>query len=77
MREKLGESLSSIQRFDRPLEQAKTSKLEAWKGIQTVIYDDAPLYKVGNFNALSGVSASVSGYTPTYWPRFWNVTPKK
>jgi serine/threonine protein kinase/predicted Zn-dependent protease len=31
LREKLGESLSSIQRFDRPLEQATTAKLEAFK----------------------------------------------
>ena len=31
LREKLGESLSSIQRFDKPLEQATTSNLEAWK----------------------------------------------
>lgn len=53
------------------------AKQKAWEGIQTVIYDDAPLYKVGNFNALSGISASISGYTPTYWPHFWNVTPKK
>lgn len=52
-------------------------KLKAWEGIQTVIYDDAPLYKVGNFNALSGVANGVEGYTPTYWPHFWNVTPKQ
>ncbi|MBM3804542.1 MAG: hypothetical protein FJW26_19770 [Acidimicrobiia bacterium] len=31
LRENLGESLSSIQRFDRPLEEATTSKLEAFK----------------------------------------------
>ncbi len=31
LREGLGESLSSIQRFDKPLEQATTSKLEAFK----------------------------------------------
>ena len=31
LREHLGESLSSIQRFDKPLEQATTSKLEAFK----------------------------------------------
>ena len=31
LREKLGESLSSIQRFDKPLEQATTSKLDAFK----------------------------------------------
>jgi peptide/nickel transport system substrate-binding protein len=53
------------------------AKQKAWEGIQTVIYDDAPLYKVGNFNALSGVADGVSGYTPTYWPHFWNVAPKK
>ena len=31
MREKLGESLASIQRFDTPLEQATTSSLDALK----------------------------------------------
>jgi tetratricopeptide (TPR) repeat protein len=31
LREKLGESLSSIQRFDKPLEEATTSKLEAFQ----------------------------------------------
>jgi peptide/nickel transport system substrate-binding protein len=53
------------------------AKQEAWEGIQTVIYNDAPLYKVGNFNAVSGVSAAITDYTPTYWPHFWNVTPKQ
>jgi peptide/nickel transport system substrate-binding protein len=53
------------------------AKKTAWDGIQTAIYDDAPLYKVGNFNALSGISDGISGYTPTYWPHFWNVSPKK
>lgn len=52
------------------------AKVKAWEGIQTVIYDDAPLFKVGNFNSLSGVSKAITDYTPTYWPRFWNVTPK-
>jgi eukaryotic-like serine/threonine-protein kinase len=31
LREKLGESLNSIQRFDRPIEPATTAKLEAYK----------------------------------------------
>ena len=53
------------------------AKKAAWDGIQTVIYDDAPLYKVGNFNAVSGVAAGITDYTPTYWPKFWNVTPKE
>ena len=52
-------------------------KQKAWEGIQTVIYEDAPLFKVGNFNAVTGVAAGISDYTPTYWPHFWNVTPRK
>lgn len=53
------------------------AKKAAWDAIQTVIYDDAPLFKVGNFNAVSGVANGVTGYEPTYWPHFWNVTPKQ
>ena len=37
LREKLGESLSSIQRFDKPLVQATTSKLEAFKAWSVAI----------------------------------------
>ncbi|AYD04244.1 ABC transporter substrate-binding protein [Neorhizobium sp. NCHU2750] len=53
------------------------AKKKAWEGVQTVIYDDAPLFKVGNFNSVSGVANGVTGYDPTYWPHFWNVSPKK
>lgn len=52
-------------------------KEAAWGAIQAAVYDDVPLYKVGSFNALSGLSKQVSGYTPAYWPFFWNVTPKE
>ena len=52
-------------------------KLAAWKALQTTFYDDAPLFKVGNFNALTGVSKAVTGYEPHYWPSFWNVEAKK
>jgi eukaryotic-like serine/threonine-protein kinase len=37
IRNKLGESLSTIQKFDTPLEQATTSSLEAWKAFSTGI----------------------------------------
>ena len=43
LREKLGESLSSIQRSDKPLEEATTSKLEAFK-----------LFSLGSEEAVSG-----------------------
>ncbi len=53
LRSKLGESLSSIQRFDKPLEQATTSSLEALKAfslgqmrhIQLEDEQATPLYK--------------------------------
>jgi eukaryotic-like serine/threonine-protein kinase len=53
MRQKLGESLASIQKFDKPLEQATTSSLEALKSYSLgdqkhAINDDlnaAPFYK--------------------------------
>lgn len=51
-------------------------RFAAWEKIQAAIYDDAPLVKVGNFNALGGLANGVSGYEPAYWPRFWNVTPR-
>jgi serine/threonine protein kinase/Flp pilus assembly protein TadD len=43
LREKLGESLSSIQRFDKPLEEVTTSKLEAFQA-----------YALGTERAISG-----------------------
>lgn len=56
---------------------SENAKVEAWSGIQTAIYDDAPLAKAGNFNSLAAISSAITDYTPTYWPHFWNVTPKK
>lgn len=52
-------------------------KLAAWKTIQTAFYDDAPLFKVGNFNALTGLAKGVKGYEPKYWPSFWNVEARR
>ncbi|MBP1851941.1 ABC transporter substrate-binding protein [Rhizobium halophytocola] len=52
-------------------------KVAAWAKMQAAFYDDAPLFKVGNFNALTGVSKAVKGYNPYYWPSFWNVEAKK
>ena len=66
---------AAVDAYMNALDDAEKAK--AWEGIQTVIYDDAPLFKVGNFNGLTGVSSAIGDYTPTYWPRFWNVTPKQ
>jgi eukaryotic-like serine/threonine-protein kinase len=53
MREKLGESLATVQKFDAPLEQATTASLEALKayslGVSTLVKgdpsDSAPLFQ--------------------------------
>jgi peptide/nickel transport system substrate-binding protein len=38
-----------------------------------VIFDEVPYIRVGNFAALSGMSAKMKGYAPMPWPAFWNV----
>ena len=53
LRQKLGESLASIQRFDAPIEQATTSSLEAFKAFSLGVerhqngnyFEAIPLYK--------------------------------
>ena len=52
-------------------------KKKAWETIQTAIYDDAPLFKAGDFNALTGLAKGVNGYVPHYWPSFWNVEARQ
>ncbi len=56
---------------------SEPGKFDAWEKIQTVIYDDAPIVKVGNFNALGGLAKGVNGYKAAYWPMFWNVRPRR
>lgn len=52
---------------------SQADKLAAWAKLQTLLFEEAPLFKVGNFNSLSGVAKGVGGYVPHYWPTFWNV----
>jgi peptide/nickel transport system substrate-binding protein len=42
--------------------------------IQAAIFDEAPIFKVGNYNALSARSAKLEGFTPAPWPYFWNTS---
>jgi eukaryotic-like serine/threonine-protein kinase len=50
LRRKLGESLPSLERFNKPLSQATTSSFEAWK--QFSLGDE--VYRKGDFRAASG-----------------------
>lgn len=48
-------------------------RAEIWAEVQAVIYDEVPLFKVGNFNALAAQSPDLEGVTPAPWPYFWNA----
>jgi peptide/nickel transport system substrate-binding protein len=41
--------------------------------VQRIIYEEVPLIKVGNFNALAAQSPKLEGVTPASWPYFWNA----
>ena len=44
-----------------------------WGKVQETVYDEVPYIRVGNFAALSGISAKLKGFAPMPWPAFWNV----
>ncbi len=48
-------------------------RVAIWSDIQKLIYDEAPFYKVGDFNALSAKSPKLGGFTASAWPYFWNA----
>jgi peptide/nickel transport system substrate-binding protein len=49
----------------------------AWAEVQKVIYDEVPMIKIGDFNALSAQSQKLQGVVPAPWPYFWNASVKK
>ena len=49
-------------------------RVELFTELQRHVYEQAPFYKVGGFNALMGRSAALEGVTKTPWPFFWNAT---
>ncbi|EKF20015.1 ABC transporter substrate-binding protein [Nitratireductor pacificus] len=55
-----------------------TSDLEErkahWEEIQKLIFEQAPIVKVGDFASLSAKSPALEGFRPSPWPAFWNVS---
>lgn len=41
--------------------------------LQKQFYMDMPLYKIGDFNGLSGANKRLKNLQPAVWPFFWNV----
>ncbi len=62
LRRKLGESLPSLARFNKPLPQATTSSLEAWK--QFSLGDE--LFRKGDFRAASGYFERATQLDPDF-----------
>ena len=48
-------------------------RIDDWKKLQKLFFQQAPAIKVGEFYNLAARSARVAGYTTTPWPFFWNV----
>lgn len=53
-------------------DQAK--RVAAFGNVQSLIMEQAPMIKVGNFSALSAKSPAMKGFWPSPWPSFWNVS---
>ena len=61
----------AVEAFNAESDPSKRAELFA--DVQRVLYEEAPAFKVGNFNALAAQSPSLQGVTPTPWPYFWNA----
>ena len=52
-------------------------RVELWANVQKVIYDELPLIKIGDFNAVAAKSTKLEGVDPAPWPYFWNASIAK
>ncbi len=66
---------AAVEAFNAESDPAKRAKL--YEDVQKVIYDEAPIFKVGDFNALAAQTPELQGVTPAPWPFFWNAWLEK
>lgn len=50
---------------------------EIFAEIQRVLFEDVGFIKIGNFNALQGKAAGLSGVEASAWPAFWNAASEE
>ncbi|MCS2147920.1 ABC transporter substrate-binding protein [Scandinavium manionii] len=62
---------AALQAFNSETDPQK--RIALWANVQKAIYEDVPMFKVGNFNALAAQSPRLQGVTPAPWPYFWNA----
>ncbi|QTF06591.1 ABC transporter substrate-binding protein [Brenneria izadpanahii] len=49
-------------------------RVALWADVQRVIYQEAPVFKVGDFNSLAARAPALQGIAPSPWPYFWNAS---
>lgn len=60
-----------VNAFNAESDPAK--RIVLFEDVQKLIFEEAPSYKVGNFNALAAQNPALDGVTPAPWPYFWNA----
>jgi peptide/nickel transport system substrate-binding protein len=65
------EKHAALDAFDEDTNEAK--RLDDWRKIQSLFYQQVPAIKVGEFYNLDARSSKVADYVVTPWPFFWNV----
>ncbi len=63
---------AAVSAFNRETDPAK--RVQLWAQVQTLFYQEAPAFKVGDFNTLSARSTKLAGFVPAPWPYFWNAS---
>lgn len=66
---------AAVDPFTSEVDPAK--RVELWTNVQKTIYDELPLMKIGDFNAVAAKSKKLAGVDPAPWPYFWNASIKK
>ncbi len=68
-------SKAAIDAFNTEVDPKK--RISLWANVQKTIYDEAPMMKIGDFNAVAAISTKLQGVDPAPWPYFWNASIKK
>jgi peptide/nickel transport system substrate-binding protein len=66
---------AAVDAFNSAVDADKRQAL--WADVQKAIYDEVPLIKIGDFNALAAKSQKLEGVEAAPWPYFWNASIKK
>lgn len=54
------------------------TRKQAWTDVQKLIWDDLPVFRIGDYFEAEGSRTTIGGYAPFYvTPRFWNVSQNR